>query len=253
MKSQILLVGAIVGLVAALPGAARAADEDETDAQAAQENRLRLEYHPVAPALAKGDLHFGSPLAMQPAGFRADKFTHYLSPTYGLGDGWEVGAALTGAQRIGAGGEAMFYGLGIQKQLMRERRGLPSLSIGGYGMMGPHSHDTGNLYLVATKKLWKSSSGPQSIFLTGGVKGEFFSSDDYKDDSGVRPFFGANFTVTTRFFVSGEVAAKQDWERDTMWALKGTYLVSIKKYKLGVSGGIRNNGYETQPFVGISL
>jgi hypothetical protein len=253
MKRQNLLGCLLIGLLVVLPGAAWAQDEEKTDAEVRRENRLRLSFHPVAPVVAKGEFHFTHPLSMHPAGFRADEYSHYLSPTYGLGDGWEIGAALTGAERIGAGGKAIFYGLGVQKQLLYETKRRPSLSIGGYGMMGPHDHNTGNLYLVATKQVWKSSSGPQALFLHGGVKGEFFSSDDYKDDAGVRPFFGMNFTVTRRFFLGAEVAAKQDWERETMWALKGTYLVSVKKHKFGISGGIRNNGYETQPFVGLSL
>jgi hypothetical protein len=253
MKLKTLLACVSVGLVAATPNVARAEDEDKTEYDIRRENRLRLDFHPIGTVIDKGEFHFTHPLSMHPAGFRADTFSHYLSPTYGLGDGWEVGAALTGAERIGAGGKAIFYGFGVQKQFIRERKGLPAVSIGGYGMMGPHNHNTGNLYLAATKQMWKSPSGPQALFLHGGVKGEFFSSDDYKDDSGVRPFFGASFTLTRRFFLSGEVAPKQDWERDTMWSLKGTYLVSVKKHKFGVSGGIRNNGYETHPFVGISL
>jgi hypothetical protein len=247
------LTFALIGLLIAVPGMARAQDEEKSEYEIRRENRLRLDFHPIGTVIEKGELHYTHPLSMHPAGFRADEYRHYLSPTYGLGDGWEVGAAVTGAERIGRGGNALFYGLGAQKQFIRERKGLPAVSIGAYGMIGPHNHHTGNVYLAATKRVWQSKSGPQAMFLHGGVKGEFFTSDDYKDDGGVRPFFGANFTLTRRFFLSGEVAPAQDWERETMWSLKGTYLVSVKKHKLGVSGGIRNNGYETHPFIGVTF
>lgn len=253
MKSLTLLGTLLLVALAATPMAARAADDEETVQQEriTRANRLRLQYHPIAPVIPKSSLRFSTLIPMHPSGFRADEFNQYLSPVYGLGDGWEISASATGAERIGRGGEAIFGGLGVQKQLWKERGGRPGLSIGGYGMRGPHNHTSGNLYLVASKRVWSSDSRKQSLFLHGGLKGEFFTSDDYKDDGGVRPFFGVNYTLSPRFFISAEVAPKQAWERDDMWALQGTFLVRLRKNLVGVSGGIRNNGYETHPFVGL--
>ncbi len=238
-------------LTAAVGAFAQDDSEPKDEDRISNENRLRLDYHPIAPVIPKGELRFRTLMPMIPAGFRADQTNLYLSPVYGLGDGWQVGAGLTGMERIGRGGEALIPGFGVQKQLWRERKGRPALSIGGYGTFGPHNHNTGTMYLTASKQVWASESRKQAFFLHGGVKGEFFTSDDYREDNGVRPFFGFNFTLTPRFFLGAEVSPRQDWQRDEMFAVRATYLVKVKKYQIGVSGGIRNNGYETEPFVGL--
>ena len=246
-----MLLAALASIAATSPALA----QDETATTTAQgivENRLRLEFHPVAPVLAKGQYLFSTLMPMQPAGFRSDQFEHYLSPVYGLGDGWQVGASLTGAERIGPGGEALFGGIGLQKQFMQERGGRPALAIGAYGMFGPHSHNSQNVYLAASKRVWTArSSRPQALFLHAGAKAEFYDGDDYGNSSGIRPFIGANLTLTRRFFVGAEWAPSQPWETDDQFAVRGTYLFRIKKTLIGVSGGIRNNGYETHPFIGL--
>jgi hypothetical protein len=254
MKTRILTALALAPLLLVSPlGASTQGDEEAVKDQdtVSRENRLRLDYHPIAPVIPKGALRFRTLMPMVSPGFRADQTNLYLAPVYGLGDGWQIGAGLTGMERIGRGGEALIPGFGVQKQLWHERKGRPALSIGGFGTFGPHNHNTGTLYLTASKQVWSSGSGKQALFLHGGVKGEFFTSDDYRDDNGVRPFFGVNFTLAPRLFLGAEVSPRQDWQRDEMFAVRATYLVKVKRYQIGVSGGIRNNGYETEPFVGL--
>src|SRR4051812_2762435 len=58
--------------------------------------RLQLEYHGIGAVVPKGEFRFANFIRMHPSGFRADKYDLYFAPTYGLGDGWEVGAGFTG-------------------------------------------------------------------------------------------------------------------------------------------------------------
>lgn len=210
--------------------------------------RLQLEYHAIGATVPKGEFRFANFIRMHPSGFRADKYDLYFAPTYGLGAGWEVGAGFTGAERIGPGGNALFYGAGFQKQFVTETGSRPAVSAGVYGMFGPHDHHAGTLYLAATKEVWRR--GNHAIFLHGGAQLEGFDSDDYGDGTGIRPYVGATFVLTNHVFLTADFSPAQPWEDDDMFAIRATWWVWKR---VGVSGGIRNNGFDTQPFVGLTF
>lgn len=245
------IAGLLVSLLALPPSAGAQEEAPSLEAYSAQrlvDYRLQLDWHPIGPVARKGQLLWGGHIPMHPSGFRADKYSLYFGPTYGLGDGWEVAAAVTGAQRIGRGGEALFYGLGVQKQLMSETRSRPVVSLGAYGMAGPHDHHTGTLYASATKQVW--ARGERAAFLHGGAKFELYDSDDYGDSTGLRPYAGATLAFSRRLFLSGEFSPSQPWETANPYSVRATY--RLHKW-IGVSGGIRNNGFETQPFISLAL
>lgn len=208
----------------------------------------QLEYHPVGAVLPKGKLRPTSLLRMHPAGFRSDTYNLMLQPTYGLGAGWEVSTGFTSAERLGAGGTALFFGLGVQKQFISEKSRRPAVSLGFYGMEGPHNHRSSNLYLAATKQLWQRRK--QALFIHGGGKFESFEGDDYGDGSGVRPYMGVSYVPSRRFSLSAEVSPLQSWEDANCFAFRATFLV----YKqVGITGGTRSNGFRTLPFVSLTL
>lgn len=210
--------------------------------------RLQLDWHPIGLVVPHGELRFSSFIRMHPAGFRATDYDLLLAPTYGLGSGWEVTAGLTTAERIGRGGNAVFYGAGLQKQIIRETKRRPALSLGGYGMTGPHDHHSGSLYLAGTKEIW--ARGDRALFLHGGAKYEAFDSNDYGRSTGIRPYAGATLALSRRAFLSGDFSPAQPWEGSNMYALRASYRV----YKrIGVSAGIQNNGYETGPIFGLTF
>lgn len=214
-------------------------------------NRFRgLEYHPVGWTVKGERFRWTNLIRMQPPGFRADRFDQWLAPTYGLGQGWEATVGVTGAERIGAGGRALFFGAGVQKQFVTEQRGLPSVSLGAFGMAGPHDHHGGRVYLSATKRV---AGGPDDYFaldLHGGVKYELYDGDDYGSSSGVAPFVGLTAPIGHRVFFSADFSPSLAWQRTNMYSAGVTY----RAYKrLGITGGIRNNGYRTQPFISFSL
>lgn len=241
-----------------LGGAGAAALADEPEKEQASEDPPRhlsrhfrgLEFHPVGWTVADHRFRLTNLIRMQPPGFRADEFDQWFAPTIGLGKGWEATAGVTGAERIGAGGEALFYGAGVQKQIVTEQRGLPAVSIGAYGMAGPHDHVGGRLYLAATQRLLGNADSYYALDLHGGVKYERFDSDDYGSGSGVRPFIGATAPVGRRLFLSAEFSPSQSWQRTKMYSVGAIFRVYRR---LGISGGIRNNGFRTHPFIGISL
>lgn len=243
---------ALLALLLTAPGIARA--DEAADAEAPYSNertrryRLQLDWHPIGLVVPEGQLRLASLIRMHPSGFRADEYTLYLAPTYGLGDGWEVTAGVTGAERLGRGGNALFYGAGVQKQLLAESRSRPAVSVGVYGMTGPHSHHAGTLYLAATRELW--SRGERKLFLHGGGKYEFFDSDDYDSSTGVRPYAGTTVVITPRLFLGAEVSPPQPWETSTPYALRAT----VRVYRrFSISGGVRNNGFDTETFIGLGL
>jgi hypothetical protein len=223
-------------------------ESSDTSGNALQRYPLGLEFHPIGAVLPKGKIRFTNFIPMQPAGFHADEFEHWLAPTYGLGEGWEVTAGFTGAQRIGPGGNALFYGAGIQKQFVKESSRLPAVSIGAYGMFGPHDQHNETVYLAATKRVWHS--GPRALFLDAGAKLETFDGNDYGSDTGVRPYFGATLGLTSRLFLIGEISPSQDWQPANMYSVQVNYQAWRH---LGVAVGLRNNGYKTHPFFGVSL
>jgi hypothetical protein len=50
--------------------------------------------------------------------------------------------------------------------------------------------------------------------------------------------------------LGAEISPKQAWERDLMFAVRA----NVRVYKrFGITGGIRNNGFDTHPFVGVSF
>lgn len=249
---KVSLLTLLAGLLLA-PAAARAADgatetEEPYSNARTRQYRLQLDWHPIGLVVPKGQLRISSLIRMHPSGFRADEYSLYLAPTYGLGDGWEVSAGVTGAERLGAGGNALFFGAGIQKQLVPESRTMPAISVGLYGMAGPHSHQSGTFYLAATKEVW--SKGGRAIFVHGGGKYETFDSDDYGDSTGLRPYVGTTLVVTPRLFLGAEISPTQPWEVSTPYALRATVRV-YKRFSL--SGGVRNNGFDTETFIGLGF
>ncbi|HTE17298.1 MAG TPA: hypothetical protein VK689_02825 [Armatimonadota bacterium] len=211
--------------------------------------RLQLDWHPVGTVVPKGKLTFRNYIPMRPIGFRADRYD-LLGPTYGLGGGWEGTVGITGAERLGPGGYALFFGAGLQKQLISETRSRPAVSLGGYGMTGPHDHHGGSVYLAATKRVWGPGPRGTALFLHGGGKLELYDSDDYGNGTGIRPYVGATLALTRRVTLNGDFSPSQPWERANLYAVRGTYRV----YKrLGITGGIRNNGYRTLPFIGVNF
>jgi hypothetical protein len=235
--------------LAALPaGAAEDRPEPVFLREAIQRWRLQMDYHPIGEVVPEGRFRFTNFIRMHPSGFRADEYDLWFAPTYGLGAGWEVTAGVTGAERLGAGGQALFYGVGVQKQFAREKGSRPAVSVGLYGMTGPHDHHAGTFYLAATKTMWQR--GNRAVFLHGGAKLEGYDSDDYGDGTGIRPYVGATVAFSRRFFLSGEFSPSQPWETADVFAIRGTIWAWRR---VGVSGGIRNNGYETHPFVGLTF
>ena len=210
--------------------------------------RVGLEYHPIGAVVPKGRLRISGYTPMQPAGFRASDLELRLNPTYGLGHGWEVTAGTTVAERLGRGGRAFFYGAGVQKQLAKETRTRPSLSLGGYGMIGVRNHKSGSVYAAASKRVLGGNAASYAVFLHGGAKFEGYDGDDYGSGTGLRPYLGATLTLHRRFAINAELSPSQPWQRDDMFAVRGTYLVYRS---IGITGGIRNAGYNTTSFVGL--
>lgn len=238
--------------------AAAAVVADETEKDQAEEVSSRhlsrdfrgLEFHPVGWTVPDRKFRLTNLIRMQPPGFRADEFNQWFAPTLGLGEGWQASVGVTGAERIGAGGQALFYGAGIQKQFVTEHRGLPAVSIGAFGMAGPHDHQGGRLFLAATHRVLGTNESYFALDIHGGVKYELFDGDDYGSGSGVAPFVGATAPVGSRLFLSAEFSPSQSWQRTKMYSVGAV----VRVYKrFGISGGIRNNGFKTHPFIGISL
>lgn len=223
---------------------------DEASARHLSRYFRGLEFHPVGWTVPDHRFRFTNLIRMTPPGFRSDRFDQWFAPTVGLGKGWEATLGVTGAERLGSGGEALFYGAGIQKQVVTEHRGLPAVSVGAYGMAGPHDHQGGRLYVAATHRLLGSDESYYALDLHGGLKYELYDSDDYGSSSGIRPFVGVTAPVGRRVFLSADFSPSQAWQRTKMYSLGAT----VRVYKrFGVSGGIRNNGFKTHPFIGISL
>lgn len=231
--------------------AARADEEPDSldSSQWLNRNRIRLDWQQVAPVLPKGRLRFSSQIRMHPPGFRADTYDLLFAPTYGFANGWEATAGVTMAQRLGPGGNALFFGGGVQKEILRGKGWTPSVSLGGYGMAGPHDYQGGSLYLAATERLLTTSQG-LGIYFHGGARYEIFSSDDYGDHSGIRPYLGATIDYKKKYSISGDFSPRQSFEQRSMWSVRA----NVRVYKnLEVNGGIRSSGYRTHPFIGISF
>ena len=252
MRRTLLLLLLFAGFAMLPLSAAHAQEagaEEKDDALLGRQFR-GLQFHPIGWTVPDHKLRLTSLIRMQPAGFRATEFDHWFAPTFGLGHGWEATAGVTGAERMGAGGNALFYGAGVQKQLLDTHGKLPDVSVGVYGMGGPHDHRSFTAYLAGSHRVLGGASKGFAVDLHGGVKYENFDSDDYGSGSGVRPYVGATIPVGKRLFFSAEFSPTQPWQESKMYSLSAT----VRAHKrLGISGGIRNNGFETHPFVGISL
>jgi len=237
-------------LVGLAPMAAAADDADDTQ-ESRLPSRLRgLAYHPVGWTVNQGKLRFSNLIPMQPAGFPADEFNHWVSATYGLGDGWEVAGAVTGAERLGAGGEALFFGAAVQKQFLRMADDRTSASVGAAAMAGPHDHRSGTFYVSMTHRVVRREDRGFGLDLHGGVKYELFDGSDYGSGSGIRPYLGATAPIGSRVFLAAEISPRQPWQQSNMFSGSVTYRV----YKrAGITGGIRNNGFDTEPFVALSF
>jgi hypothetical protein len=227
-------------------------DPDDSQSKAFWEDyELDLDFHPLGYGLSRNKRYtFDNYTPMHPSGFRADKFSMYPNPTYAFGKGWQASVGVTGAERIGPGGNALFYGAGVQKQFMKETRTQPALSLGIYGLVGPHSHNSQTLYLAASKRVAGGTGRKYAVFVTAGGKFERYDGDDYGDGTGLRPFVGATLALKKRVFLSAEVSPAQPWEDATMYSVRGSYRV-YKSY--AITGGIRSNGYRTLPFIGIGF
>lgn len=256
MKNRWAIWALILALTPTRPAAAqdRTADaEPPANLLYWEELRPQLEYHPIGMVLPKGKLRFINLLRMHPAGFQADEIDPFISPTYGLGGGWQATIGSAWAERLGPGGSALFYGAGIQKQLVYEGRSKPAVSVGAYGMFGPGSYQGGTLFLSATKLAVGAPGKRFALFLDAGAKLQTYDSDDYGSSTGIRPYVGATVAVGRRFFIVTEFSPNQPWAPEDMVVVRGTYVVRIKGQTIGVSGGVRNVGYGSHGFVGLTF
>ena len=89
---------------------------------------------------------------------------------------------------------------------------------------------------------------PGGVFAHVGVEFQGFSGD--RSSSSARPFVGANYVWSRRVRFSAEFRPRMPWERDHLYSARAVVLLTRK---IGVSGGLRNNGYQTHPFIGIQL
>ncbi len=253
----------LVPLLAAAPARAEdapqppSAPSEETQAEAPDERgtqdyladyRIQLDWNPLGVTIPGQRFRFSNFIPMHPAGFRGDFYQRFFAPTYAVGRGWEVTAGVTGAERLGPGGTALFYGAGFQKQFITESRSRPGVSFGAYGMFGPHNHNSGTLFLATSKKLWGRKD--RAVFLHAGGRLETYGSDDYGSGTGLRPYVGTSFAFSRRAFLSAEFSPRQPWDRANMYSAR----LAVRLYRgFGIQGGIRSNGYRTLPFIGIIL
>lgn len=250
MKTPLLALA--LGAAILAPAAARADDADPNLLDSThwlQRHRIDLEWGEVGPVVKKGKLDFTSQIRMHPAGFKADTYDLLVAPVYGFANGWEATAGVSMAQRLGPGGTAFFFGGGLQKEILRGEDWRPSVSLGGYGMFGPHDYQGGSVYLAATEKLYSDKRG-FGAYLHGGAKYELFSSDDYGDHSGVRPYTGLSLSYKRKYSLAAEWAPRQSFEQRDPWAVRA----AVRVYKqFEISGGIRSSGYRTHPFIGFGF
>jgi hypothetical protein len=222
--------------------------------------RPTLDFHPIGYTLRGPGAVVAGPVRMRPAGFPSDVYNFYVSPSVRLPGGWMLATGLTGAQAEGPAGNALFYGLGLQKQLVQGRGLRPGIAIGGYGYLGPNDHHGGTVYAVATQRLMGGHQESRSgLFAHAGLKVESFSSRGL-DGTGARPFFGSSLSYRRRYFLSAEISPAQPWERSTQFSLRSTAVLFPQvrvlggrnpiKLDVGITGGVQNNGYRTTPFIG---
>jgi hypothetical protein len=231
-----------------MPQPAHGEDGDRARGAKWASEHVDLDQLPSAYVVRARHLSVGGPGVLAPVGFPSSKYTHYPSLTYGLTARTQAMLGATGGERIGPGGEATFYMLGLQQVLVPEKGKVPEVSIGGYGFQGPHdAHSGGAVYLVASRQ-FTSQSYPHGVFAHLGV--EFQGFTDHLSGSAVQPFVGANYIWRRRVRFSAEFRPRMPWEETNLYSARAVVLLSPR---IGVSGGLRNNGYETHPFIGLHI
>jgi len=237
------------------------------------DERVRLTFHPIGYVYDHG-YTLNNLIPDPPSGFVAKHYTFYPTPVIGLGHGFEVEVQALDARRFGLKkGAALraesktFFGGAIQKKLSADKGSMPAISIGVRGVVGPDSNDTLAAYLVGTKRIIGKKCGNSGVFLTAGMEYDRYSMNDRgfllngaftpfdqevpdQHEGAIKPFVGLNIAMSKKLFLSGEYAPREEWQFNDMWAAKGTILV-IKDW--GIEGGVRNNGYHTQEFIGVSI
>src|SRR5437899_3131879 len=108
--------GMAAGLLFTAQGARGQEDAQKRDTEWVSKH-LDLDLLPVAFVVPRGRLTIGGPMNLTPAGFPADTYALYPNLLYGITARTEVGVGVTGAERLGPGGEAIFYMLGVQHAL----------------------------------------------------------------------------------------------------------------------------------------
>jgi hypothetical protein len=245
-----VVLGLIVGLLHGAPHPAHAQDQNPDRARDARwrSDHVDLDLLPVAYVVRSRHLTVGGPVNMPPVGFPANTYSLYPNLTYGLTARTEATFGITGAQRLGPGGEATFYTLGLEHVLLPESGHLPTISLGAYGFQGPHDHRNGGaVFLVASQQLTPRAY-PNELFAHLGVEFQGFS--DGRSSSAAQPFVGANYVWSPRLRFSAEFRPRQPWERANLYSARAVVLLNRR---IGISGGLRNNGYQTHPFIGIRV
>jgi hypothetical protein len=233
------------------PAGAQSAPDPQS-APTARETRwiadhISLDLLPVAYVLPRGRFSLGGNMNMPPVGLPASRYTLYPDLQYGLTGRTQMAFGVSGAERLGRGGEAIFYNLGLQHVLLPETRTTPALSLGGYGFLAPQNRHGGVAYLVASKQLTRQAS-PRGVFAHLGLEVQTFANAD--SHTGVQPFVGTNYVWTRRLRFSAEYRPRLSWEREDLYSVKGVVLL----YRgFGVNAGFRNNGYRAHPFIGIQI
>jgi hypothetical protein len=241
----LLLLG-LVALAGQPAGGQAKPDPGKPDAGWVSQH-VDLDQLPVAYTVRSGRFAIGSAMRLTPAGFPADTYARYPDLAYGLTDRTELSLGVTGAQRLGPGGEAIFYNLGLQHVLLRGAPNVPALAVGGYAFAGPHDHNGGAVYLVASHQLSRRPY-PGAVIAHLGLLLQGYSGND--SSAAPRPFVGANYVATPRFQLSAEFRPRMPWEYANVYSLRGVVLVT-RRY--GFDGGLRSNGYRVHPFIGFHL
>jgi hypothetical protein len=210
-------------------------------------DHVSLDLLPVAYVIPRGHFSLGGSMNMPPVGFPASRYSLYPDLQYGLTGRDQVAIGVSGADRLGTRGQAIFYTLGLQHVLLPETRTAPTLSVGGYGFLAPQNRHGGVAYLVASKQ-WTRQAYPRGVFAHLGLEVQTFANAEA--DTGVQPFVGANYVWSRRLRFSAEYRPRLSWERQDIYSLKGVVLL----YRgFGVNGGFRDNGYRAEPFIGIEI
>jgi hypothetical protein len=226
------------------PGAPRPPSARETRWVA---DHISLDLLPVAYVLPRGRFSLGGSMNMPPVGFPTSHYSLYPDLQYGVAGRTQAAVGVSGADRLGTGGEAIFYTLGLQHVLLPETRTVPTLSLGGYGFLAPHNRHGGVVYLVASKQLTRRAY-PRGVFAHLGLEVQTFANAD--SDTGAQPFVGANYVWSRHLRFSAEYRPRMSWEREDLYSFKGVVLL----YRgFGVTGGYRDNGYRAHPFIGIEI